>query len=136
MIGTWVDSDGQGRVETTCQWTRNKNFITRSFAVSVGDQIDMAGMQIIGWDPAAKQIRSWVFDSDGGFGEGRWTRKDNRWTINTTATMPDGRKASAVNMITYLDDDQFQWQSVSRMADGELLPNIDEVVIVRAPAAE
>ena len=136
MIGTWVDGDDQARIETTCQWTRNKNFITRSFSVAIKDRLDMAGMQIIGWDPAAKQIRSWVFDYDGGFAEGRWTKKDNRWSITTTGTMPDGRKASSVNVITYVDDSQFKWQSVSRMADGELLPNIDEVVVVRSKAAE
>ena len=136
MLGTWVDGDDQARIETTCQWTRNKNIITRSFTVSIKDRIDMAGMQIIGWDPAAKQIRSWVFDSDGGFAEGRWTKKDNRWSITTTGTTPDGRKASSVNVITYVDDNRFKWQSVSRMAGGELLPNIDEVVVVRAQAAE
>ena len=69
MIGTWVDQDEDDRIETTCQWTKNRNFITRLFAITVRDRITMAGMQIIGWDPARKQIRSWVFDSDGGFGE-------------------------------------------------------------------
>lgn len=136
MIGSWVDGDDHARIETTCQWTRNKNFITRSFTVSVRDRIDMTGMQLIGWDPAAKQIRSWVFDSDGGFAEGRWARKDNRWSITTTGTTPDGLKASSVNVITLVDDNRFKWQSVSRIADGELLPNIDEVVVVRAPSAE
>ena len=96
----------------------------------------MAGMQVIGWDPASKQIRSWVFDSDGGFAEGRWTKKDNRWSITTSGTLPNGQKVSAVNVITCVDDNQFKWQSVSRMADGELLPNIDEVVVVRAKATE
>ena len=96
----------------------------------------MAGMQIIGWDPAAKQIRSWVFDSDGGFAEGRWAKKGNRWTITTKGITPDGRKASSVNVITYVDDNRFKWQSVSRIADGELLPNIDEVVVVRGQPAE
>jgi uncharacterized protein (TIGR02246 family) len=136
MIGSWIDGDDEARIETTCQWTRNKNFMTRSFTVSIRDRIDMAGMQIIGWDPAAKQIRSWVFDSDGGFAEGRWTKKDNRWSITTTGTTPDGGKASSVNVITCVDDNQFKWQSVSRMAGGELLPNIDEVVVVRSQDAE
>ncbi len=66
MIGSWVDQDEQNRIETTCAWTKNRNFMTRSFSISVRDRIEMAGMQIIGWDPVAKQIRSWVFDSDGG----------------------------------------------------------------------
>jgi uncharacterized protein (TIGR02246 family) len=136
MLGTWVDGDDHASIETTCQWTRNKNFITRSFTVSVEDRIDMTGMQLIGWDPAAKQIRSWVFDSDGGFAEGRWTKKDNRWSITTTGTTHDGLKATSVNVITYVDDNQFKWQSVNRTVDGELLPNIDEVVVVRSQPTE
>ena len=36
----------------------------------IRDRIDMAGMQIIRWDPATKQIRSRVFDSDGSFWPG------------------------------------------------------------------
>lgn len=136
MIGTWVDGDDQDSIKTKCEWTRNKNFITRAFTVSIKDRVDMAGMQIIGWDPAAKQFRSWVFDSDGGFAEGRWTHKDNRWHITTNGTLPDGRKASSVNTITYVDDDQFKWQSVNRTVSGELLPNIDEVLVVRGPSAD
>jgi uncharacterized protein (TIGR02246 family) len=131
MIGSWMDGDDQARIETICQWTRNKNFITRSFTVSVQDRIDMAGMQIIGWDPAAQQIRSWVFDSDGGFAEGRWTKKEDQWFIAKTGTTPDGLKSTSVNIITCVDDNQFKWQSVNRMVDGELLPNVDEVVVVR-----
>ena len=136
MIGSWVDGDDQARIDTTCEWTRNKNFITRSFAVSIRDRIDMAGMQIIGWDPASKQIRSWVFDSDGGFAEGRWTKQDNRWSITTSGTTPEGLKSTSVNVVTYVDDNQFKWQSVSRMVGGAIQPNIDEVVVVRAQAAE
>ncbi len=91
----------------------------------------MSGMQLIGWDPAAKQIRSWVFDSDGGFGQGTWTRKDNRWSNQQSGVLPDGRKSSSVNIFTYLDDDTFTLQSINRMVDGELLPNIDEVKITK-----
>jgi hypothetical protein len=38
--------------------------------------------------------------------------------------------------MTCLDDNRFTWQSVNREAGGELLPNVDEVVVVRQPAAE
>jgi uncharacterized protein (TIGR02246 family) len=136
MIGAWVDQDRQNRIETTCQWTKNQNFITRCFVVSISDRIEMAGMQIVGWDPAAKQIRSWVFDSDGGFGEGLWSKKGNRWYVQATGTLPDGRQSSSVNIFTYVDNDTFTWQSINRQAGGELLPNVDEVVVVRQKAEE
>ena len=61
--------------------------ITTNTIMMDQDRIDMAGMQIIGWDPAAKQIRSWVFDSDGAFGEGVWNKQGNRWYIQSTGTL-------------------------------------------------
>ena len=100
MVGSWIDQDENATIQTDCEWTKNKNFLTRSFAVLVGDQVSMSGMQIIGWDPANKQIRSWVFDSDGAFSEGKWKRKDNRWLIQQVGTLPDGKKSTAVNIIT------------------------------------
>jgi uncharacterized protein (TIGR02246 family) len=131
MIGRWVDEDDEATVVTECNWTRNNNFLTRSFTVQIRDRIDMAGMQIIGWDPAAKQIRSWVFDSDGGFGQGTWKKKDNRWYIQQSGVQSDGRKSSSVNIMTYLDDNTCTLQSVNRTVDGELLPNIEEVKITK-----
>jgi len=131
MIGQWVDQAGEDIVTTECHWSRNNNFIIRSFTVSVAGDIDMAGMQIVGWDPARKQIRSWVFDSDGGFVEGSWQRNGKQWIVNSTATLPDGKRASFTSIFKPLNDDSFTWQKVNRIVDGEILPNIDEVVIVR-----
>ncbi len=134
MVGSWIDQDASATIQTDCEWAKNRNFLTRSFAVVIGDQVDMAGMQIVGWDPAAEQIRSWVFDSNGGFSEGLWTHKDKQWIIQSTGTLPGGGKSSAVNIITQVDNDSFTWQSTSREANGELLPNVDEVLVVRKPA--
>jgi uncharacterized protein (TIGR02246 family) len=133
MVGRWIDSDETATIQTDCAWTKNKNFLTRSFAVVVGDQIGMSGMQVIGWDPAAKQIRSWVFDSDGTFGEGTWSRDEDTWTIKQVGTLPDGKKSSATHIITRLDDNSSTWQSIDRTTDGEIEPNIEEVLVVRAP---
>ncbi len=91
----------------------------------------MAGMQLIGWDPAANTIRSWVFDSDGGITEGVWSRRDDGWSIRAVGVLPDGRKASMVNIIRLIDANTFTLQSIGREVDGELLPNIDEVTVVR-----
>jgi uncharacterized protein (TIGR02246 family) len=134
MVGSWIDDNGGVLIQTDCEWTKNKNVLTRSFAVMIGDQVNMSGMQVVGWDPAAKQIRSWVFDSDGTFGEGTWTRKDDSWSIKQTGVLPDGKKTTATNVITKVDDNTLTWQSVDRTVDGELQPNIEEVVVVRQPS--
>ena len=131
MVGRWVDQDDKASVVTECKWARNNNFLVRTFEVQVRDRIDMSGMQIIGWDPVAKQIRSWVFDSDGGTGQGTWTKKENRWYVQQSGVLHDGRKSSAVNVFTYLDENTFTLQSINRTVDGELLPNVDEVKITK-----
>lgn len=133
MIGTWVDADNAGVVETTCRWTRNRNFISRSFKVRVGDDVDFEGTQVVGWDPYNQTIRSWMFDSDGGFAVGRWTGADGRWTVRTLQVLPDGRLASATNIYEILDDGKLSFQSIGRQVGGELLPNIGPVEIVRSP---
>jgi uncharacterized protein (TIGR02246 family) len=131
LIGTWVDRDEDSTIETVCEWTKNKNFITRSFAVSIKDRIEIEGTQVVGWDPEAKTIRSWMFDSEGGFGQAVWSRKGKRWIIKASRTLSVGEKASAVNILTYVDRNTLRWQSIGREIDGELLPNIEEVTVVR-----
>ncbi len=37
--------------------------------------------EIIGWDSQRRQIRSWIFTSDGQFAEGVWSRQGDRWTV-------------------------------------------------------
>lgn len=131
MIGEWVDGSEGAKVETVCQWTKNHNFITRTFTVKIEDRIDSQGTQVIGWDAAEKQIRSWVFDSQGGFSEGVWSRDGNRWVVKANGVLPDGGRASAVQIISFVDANTFTWQSVAREVDGQLLPNVDPVTVVR-----
>lgn len=124
MIGSWVDEDENSSMESTAKWTRNQNFISQTFSVSVNGESDLSGIQLIGWDPVARNIRSWVFDSDGGFGSSTWKKKDNQWIIHSTATLPDGRISSDIRTITLVDEKTVTWQASSRELDGEILPNI------------
>lgn len=131
MVGQWAAASEAAHVELECNWTKNRNYLTRSFKITVGDQVHLAGMQIIGWDPSAKTIRSWTFDSNGGFAEATWTHKKDTWFIQNKGILADGRKASLVNVMKQVDDDSFTWRTVERTAGGELLPDIGEVLIVR-----
>jgi uncharacterized protein (TIGR02246 family) len=131
MVGDWTDEAENAVVEVDCNWTKNKNFITRAFKISIDGQIDFSGMQVIGWDPAAKAIRSWRFDSNGTFSEGTWQQRSGRWFIRNRGTLPDGRTATMINVMKKVDENSFTWQTIERTAGGELLPDIDEIAIVR-----
>jgi uncharacterized protein (TIGR02246 family) len=131
MVGKWTDDSEKASVELECNWTKNKNFLTRSFKISIDGQDDFSGMQVIGWDPAAKAIRSWTFDSNGTFAEATWEHRGKNWFIRNRGVLPDGRTASMVNAMKPKDENSFTWQTIDRTAGGELLPNIDEILIVR-----
>ena len=131
MIGTWIDKADNSAITTTCSWTKNRKFLTRSFTVAIDGKTGLEGTQVIGWDPIAGRIRSWTFDSEGGFGEGRWIRDGNRWLVKTSFVLATGERASSVNVITYVDQDTLRWQSVDREIGGDLLPNIPEITVVR-----
>lgn len=131
MVGTWIDRDENAVVETTCRWTTNKNFLVRTFKVHVDDSIDFEGTQVIGWDPHRSVIRSWLFDSDGGFGVGQWTQDDNRWVVRSLSVLPDGRRGSATQVYEQVDENTLQFRSIGRQVDGEILPNIDSITVSR-----
>jgi hypothetical protein len=133
MVGEWVDQDAEATNESAVKWTKNGAFLIRSFRISTAAGDPLTGMQVIAWDPAEKHFRSWTFDSRGGFGEESWTRAGDRWSMRTKYTLPDGGRASAVHVMTRLDDDTFRWKSVNRVIDGSLEPDIDEVTFVRFP---
>jgi len=136
MIGTWVDQDGSATIETTAQWAKNQNYITRRFSISVDGKPDLSGVQMIGWDPVAQNIRSWVFDSDGGFGNSTWKKKDNKWVVNSSAVLSDGRKASAVKVLTIVDDKTITMQATGRTLDGNILPNLEPIKLTRNADSE
>lgn len=131
MIGEWVDADENATIATSCRWSTNNNFLIRTFRVQVEDRIDFEGTQIIGWDPSAQTIRSWLFDSDGGFGAGRWSGGEGRWTVQSLNVLPDGRRASATAIHELVDENTVRFQTIGRQVDGELLPNIGPVTVVR-----
>lgn len=134
MIGKWIDKDETVQIETECKWELNHHFIQCNFKVSFEGKENFSGQQIIGWDPEKKRIRSWIFDSDGGYGEGIWMREDHKWIVHVASILPDGRKASAVNVYTIIDTNSYKFHSSGREISGQILPNIKEVSIIRTRA--
>ena len=76
-------------------------------------------------------IRSWTFDSDGGFGVGRWSNGDGRWTVQTLSVLPDGRRGSSTNVYEIVDKNTVRYRSAGRQVDGELLPSVGPVTVTR-----
>lgn len=136
MIGSWQDTEKDVNVRSVCSWTANRRFILRSFVVTDDDRPELQVSEVIGWDPAEQVYRSWVFDSDGGFSQNTWSQRGDDWLISARGTLTDGGQASAVNIIHPIDTNTFTWSSTNRDVDGEMLPDVDDIKMVRVPATQ
>ena len=130
LIGSWENKDADQTVESKVEWAGDNNFLVRTFKVR--GEADTDGWEIVGWDPDRQQIRSWIFDSNGGFGESSWSYDDGHWLIRASNVLPDGSRSTAENVLTRIDDDQFTWESQNRTLDGESQPAVPKVVVHRA----
>jgi uncharacterized protein (TIGR02246 family) len=131
MIGEWVDESPAARINTSYRWADNHRAIVSEFVLHVGNRPAVHGWQRIGWDPREKKVHSWLFDSAGGFAEGMWTRSGNQWIVAMTGVTGDGETASATNVTTHAAKDRVTWQSRDRVVGDQLLPNTENIVIVR-----
>lgn len=133
LVGSWKDDSPGITVETSVAWTKSNHFLRRSFTVTRDGENTIEGTEVIGYDPVAREIHSWVFDSEGGFGEGSWQQEGNRWLISVKATGPDGSRSAAQHIVTKIDGNKYTWESVNRTRGGEILPNLDKIDVVRVP---
>jgi hypothetical protein len=133
MIGDWIDEGEDSVVRLRCQWSEDENFLFRVFTVKRQGKPVMTVTQRIGWDPVARQVRSWEFDSAGGFGEGKWSRDGERWVVKSTGVRPEGATASATNVMFRERPDLVRWSSTDRVIGEESQPDGEAYVLVRVP---
>jgi uncharacterized protein (TIGR02246 family) len=131
LVGKWSAKSGGKTLEFTCEWTEKRNFLIRRYSLEDADGPTHTGIQVIGWDPVLGGIRSWVFDSEGGFGSERWIRDGKRWVLEAGGVTRDGAEAESTNVLTQLDHDSFTWQSLKRSMNDVRLPDTALIKVTR-----
>jgi uncharacterized protein (TIGR02246 family) len=132
LVGDWIDESPDAVVMTSCRWSPDKNFLLQDIQVQTAGKPFMTINQRIGWDQLQKCVHSWVFDSEGGFGEGIWTRTDDGWVIKATGVRSDGSTGSATNIVTPAGKNEYVWRSTDRVVGGNLEDDV-MVRVVRKP---
>ena len=124
LVGEWHDegTDENVKVRNAFRWSPKKSFLIRTFHAEIDGEVTREGTQVIGWDPEAEQIRSWIFGADGGFGEGYWEEEDDRWVAKLTGVLPDGRRAAVTQILKRTGPDSMTSQLTGGEIDGELQP--------------
>lgn len=137
LLGDWVDENDDAVVHFACASTDSGNFLVRNFSIHVAGLDAMTGTQRIGWDPLTGKLRTWIFDSEGSFGEGFWSRLIDddgaeSWLLKTSGVMSDGQTASSTSIYTAVNDHTMTWQSVDHEIGGEQQPDSEIMTIVRS----
>ena len=132
MVGDWVSEGSDVVMKISYRWDESQNFIVGTFTGMQGDQVVLKSDQRIGWDPSVGKIRSWFFDSDGGFATGYWTLLEEGWVLKSQSTSTDGSIGFADVIISPLDENRFRMVGADRIVDNERLPGFD-VIIAKAP---
>ena len=135
IVGDWVDESPEGQTQISYGWSEDGNFLIGDYNLSVGGQAASKSVQRIGWDPVEGTLRSWTFDSDGGFSEGEWMGTDDGWVVKSEATLPDGSIGSATVTIRPSDADHFVVESTDRIVGGAQEPDFKLVIARKPPAA-
>src|SRR5581483_8873398 len=130
LVGTWEAKKGGAAVNARYEWTPNKTFIRSHFSITEGGETQ-SGMQMIGKMPSTGGLHMWTFEDSGGIGDSDITRDGKRWVIAARGSTADGRVLTATNIMTPIDADTFTWQSVERTMDGEPLPDVPPIKVVR-----
>jgi uncharacterized protein (TIGR02246 family) len=136
LIGTWQATNKDREVTTSYEWDENKAFIRGKYTVKEGAKVIESGMQMIGKDNADGVIRSWVFQSDGGFGGGVWTRDGKKWTVDVHGVTPDGKELTATSIYIHVDPNAYTWQAVNQELDGEPIADTQPIKVTKQKPAK
>lgn len=134
LVGDWTDESKEAVVSFSCRWSEDGNFLLVNYDSKSRGRSGVKSSQRIGWDPLTQRVRSWVFDSDGGYGEGHWTPADASWIIKSTAVMPDGQTGSATLVLEPQGRDKFVMKGLDRIVGEGTQPDFQVTIVRKAPA--
>jgi uncharacterized protein (TIGR02246 family) len=137
LAGTWIQALPSGDVKNTYHWVEGGAFLIRNYSRAAKQGPAVEGTQIFGWDAEQQCVRTWLFDSNGSFGEGYWQRQGpDKWVNKMALKLPDGRRGSLTQIMTRKGDNEIILQSVDREIDGQFQPNTAPATMTRQAAGK
>lgn len=133
LLGDWVNEDEESVVHTSCGWSADGNYLLKEFVIQTFDGRTLNGVQRIGWDAGRERIRSWTFDSRGGFTSGDWVRSGSDWIVTLEGVTADGETVTGTAVHTPIDDELVMWHYRNLTIGGRFLGESQPVRLVRRP---
>jgi uncharacterized protein (TIGR02246 family) len=133
MVGDWQEENPEAILHSSCRWDDSGNFLLLEFVVQIAGRASASGSMRIGWDPLARQFKTWTFNADGSHAEGLWNRVGDEWQVKMNGVDTKGEVTSSVSVFRYIDDETMSWRAYDRVIGGEPTADIPENVIKRSP---
>jgi uncharacterized protein (TIGR02246 family) len=135
LVGDWVNEASDGVARFSYRWSEDKNYLLGEIELTIAGKPAMKSTQRIGYDAATGKVRSWLFDSDGGFSEGVWTEVEDGWVIKSSSSNPDGSTGTATLTVTAKDKDHYVLKGTERIVGFGREPDFELAIARRPPVA-
>lgn len=122
LVGDWT-AEGKGlTVKLNVKLGMGDKFAFLNFDIKKAKE-SLTVLQIVGHDPTEGILRSWAFDSAGGFSEGEWIKEGGAWIGEMVGVLPNGQVGAATNTIVVTGPNSITFQSKNREVDGVFVPD-------------
>jgi len=145
LRGEWEGVEPGKPSAMECHWSAGRSYLVRSHRVQESEAAAAREItEIIGHDPVTDALRSWIFASNGGFGEAIWKSEGTtatadgthgvgaiRWKLLVTGTLADGRSVQGSLALTRIGDDGLTCILTGDGVEDLLPPEADYVRVAR-----
>src|SRR5262249_7257469 len=128
LVGDWEGKSGG--VKMTCKWGAGQAFLVQDYTTKQADGKEYVVTQFVGYDAQQQQLRTWTFDSGGGFSGAMWVRDGNTWTGTSEGLYPDGKTTTATETLKFVDDNTAVLSLKNREVEEQPLADL-EITFVR-----
>jgi len=127
LEGKWRGENAQRPVTLEISPVQNGNFLTIKY--SFGENGDEGtSTEVVGYDAAEDRVRSWTFDSAGGFSEAAWQPDGSNWMLVSKSVNPDGsRGSSQLEIRPAADGRSFNVEGYNRESGGVPVPKLGPI---------
>lgn len=122
LVGDWTAEEKTVSVKLNVKLGMGEKFAFMNYDIKKGKE-SLNVLQIVGYDPVDGALRSWTFDSRGGFGDGLWVKDGNVWIGDMVGVLPTGQVGSATHSIRVDGPNAITFQSFNREVDGQAVPD-------------
>jgi uncharacterized protein (TIGR02246 family) len=131
LVGKWQGKFKDREITLSIAKDPKKPALVGKFSRKVRGKVVASGTLRIFIDKQMGQLRSAHVDNDGGVGQSLWIRDGNRWVLDAIGVLGDGTETASVNILGRVNNDEFTWQSVDRVAGDDELPDTLPVKLKR-----